>query len=85
VVAAELLLSVFIVLGFVLACLALWLVRPTWLRMRASVGRWVSFSVEMDGRREAHLATRRITSPGHVDPKVRWLARTPPRGPTRTP
>jgi len=50
--AAAVLLSVLTVLGFVLACLALWQVRPTWFRVRASVGRWVSFSVEMDERQE---------------------------------
>lgn len=69
--AAEVLLSLVIVLEFILVCFALWQVRPAWFRMRASIGRWVSFSVEMDGRQKAHPAVR-ITPPGHVSPKVRW-------------
>jgi len=50
--AAAVLLSVITAMGFVFACLALRQVRPTWFSMRASVGRWVSFSVEMDRRKE---------------------------------
>lgn len=49
-VAAAVVLGAMGVLGFAVVCLALRQVRPVWVRMRASVGRWVSFSVEMDGR-----------------------------------
>jgi hypothetical protein len=48
--------SLITVMGFVLAFLALWQVRPAWFRMRASVGRLISFSVEMDGRKSGPLA-----------------------------
>lgn len=44
-------------MGFVLALLALRQVRPAWLRMRASVGKWASFSIEMDRRQEQAIDT----------------------------
>ena len=43
-------LGVAAVLSFIATWLALRHVRPAWLRMRCGVGRWVSFSIEMDGR-----------------------------------
>lgn len=53
--AAVILVSVITVTGFLIACLALRQVRPTWFRMQASV-RWLaSFSVEMDGRARSDI------------------------------
>jgi hypothetical protein len=37
-------------LCFIATWLALRHVRPGWLRMRCVLGRWLSFTVEMDGR-----------------------------------
>ena len=48
--AAVVLLFVIAVMGTALVWLALRQVCPSWFSMRASVGRWASFSVEMDGR-----------------------------------
>lgn len=50
--AAVVLLSLIMGMGFGFACLALRQVRPDWFRVCASVGRWASFSIEMDGRQE---------------------------------
>jgi hypothetical protein len=55
------------VVGFVVTWLALRHVRPTWLRMRCVVGRWVAFSVEMDGR----VPRQRDVPPDERVPAVR--------------
>jgi len=57
--AVAVLLCVITVMGFVLACLALRQVRPAWFTMRASLGRWTSFSIEMEARQERHPAVPR--------------------------
>jgi hypothetical protein len=57
VVAVIILLFVVTVLGFSLAYLALRQVRPAWFRMRASVGRLISFSLEMDRRHDTDVIT----------------------------
>jgi hypothetical protein len=43
-------LGVTAVLGFAATWLALRHVRPAWLVLRCAIGRWASFTVEMDGR-----------------------------------
>ena len=75
---AMILLSTVTALGFTFACLALRQVRPAWFRMRASVGRWVAFSLEMDGRQETNPAAQGVTTPGHVSDQVGRPPRYPP-------
>jgi hypothetical protein len=65
--AVVVMLSVITVTGFVLSLLALWQVRPAWFRMRASVGRWVSFSLEMDGRQGVPPAVMQSMPPERTD------------------
>jgi hypothetical protein len=43
-------LGVTAVLGFAATWLALRHVRPAWLVIRCAIGRWATFTVEMDGR-----------------------------------